>query len=304
MKWLIVLALLGACRIDSLDVTGKPCPCPSGWICDPGSQTCQRSTSDQDSGVVDAMLTDAGFDLVTGLLYYYKFDQTSGQSIVDDSPTNRRGTACSAAQTAWVPGKVGNAMKFNGVGYMSYVMFPSPTSQSCTCGPHEPMTGSFTVSMWVMFDSFHGYNGYTLGDYAASYGSAGGNGGAWGLGALDACGGVTTAGISVTSPTNGRVNRCGNTALSAGTWYFLTGVYDAGARTLDIYLDGQKDNGGFTTNSPAVPSSLNLLPQDQCPYIAASANQNSLLFGSADEFRLYSRALTAAEVAELYRISQ
>ena len=304
VRWLVAIMLIGACRIDELDVTGKPCPCPSGWVCDPGTETCQRSAPPGEDASIDAMLTDAGFDLVTGLRYHYRFDETAGQQVADSSPTTRRGFACSAAQTTWVPGKVGNAMRFNGVGYMSYVMFPHGGGGSCTCAPHEAWTGSFTVSMWVQFDSFHGYNGYTLGDYAASYGSAGGNGGAWGLGALDECTGVTVAGVSVTTPTNGRVNRCGTTPLNVASWYFLTGVYDQTARTLDIYVNGVKDSGALTSNSPAVPASLNQIPQDQCPYIASSANQNSLLFGSVDEFRLYERALTAAEIAELYRISQ
>jgi hypothetical protein len=94
------------------------------------------------------------------------------------------------------------------------------------------------------------------------------------------------------------------TAVKTPHWYYLTGVYDQAARTLDIYVNGVKDNGAFTANSPAVPAALNEVRGDQCPYIASSANQNSLLFGAVDEFRLYERALTAAEVAELYRISQ
>src|ERR1041385_2175652 len=41
----IVLAALAlaACRIHDLDLTGKPCPCPDGWVCDPATSTCARS---------------------------------------------------------------------------------------------------------------------------------------------------------------------------------------------------------------------------------------------------------------------
>jgi hypothetical protein len=101
-----------------------------------------------------------------------------------------------------------------------------------------------------------------------------------------------------------RINRCGATPLVINTWHYITGVYNASAKTLDVYLDGVKDNGGFKAGSPAVPSEINTPPSNQCIYIASAANQNNLLFGFVDEFRLYSRALSAAEIAELYRVSQ
>ena len=34
---------VGACTIDPLDLTGKPCPCPSGWSCDTATNTCARA---------------------------------------------------------------------------------------------------------------------------------------------------------------------------------------------------------------------------------------------------------------------
>ena len=76
------------------------------------------------------------------------------------------------------------------------------------------------------------------------------------------------------------------------------------ARSIEIYLNGVLDSGSMTSGSPPIPSASNTLPPEQCPYLASSANQNNLLYGTLDEFRLYSRALTATEVAELYRISQ
>ena len=300
MRFLLLplLTLVGACRVDALDVTGKPCPCPSDWVCDPGSQTCQRSASELDGS--DDGVVDASFDLVSGLLYHYKFDQASGQAVPDSAPTNRRGHACSATDTMWRTGVRGNALHFNGTEYASFVLFPATT---CSCGAAEQITGSFSTSLWVQFDSFHGYNGYTLGDVAAMHGTAGGQEGGWGIGASDACG-TTTASVTITSPGNGpRVNRCGTTPLAVATWYHLTGVYDASARTLDIYVNGVKDSGALTPSSPAVPTSINA-PPATCPYIGSSANQNSLLYGSVDEFRLYNRALSSAEVAELYRVSQ
>jgi hypothetical protein len=291
-----LIALLAACRIDALDVTGKPCPCPSDWICETSTQTCQRASSED--AATDGT-TDAGFDLATGLRYYFKFDQTSGQAIPDSSPMNRPGRAASAAQTMWIAGVRGNALHFTGDPYMAYAFFPTMNN---VCTNPEQTMGSFTLSLWVKFDAFHTFNGYTLGDIAAMHGSSGGLEGGFGIGATDQCG-TTTAGVTITTPANVRINRCGTSTLAVDTWHYLTGVYDATATTLDIYVNGVKENGALSTATP-IPTSINTPAADVCMYLAASQNQNSLLYGSLDEFRLYHRALTPAEIAELYRVSQ
>jgi hypothetical protein len=290
-----LLVTLAACRIASIDLTGTPCPCPSDYRCEEATNTCTRTTVQDPDAAPD--VSDGGFDLTRNLLYYFKLDQNSGQVITDSSPTPRAGWAASSVETMWTAGRVGNALKFNGVGYASYVFFPTSAS---TCGTPERISGSFTASAWAKFDSFHTAN-YSLGDVVAMHGSAGGQEGGWGIGASDRCG-TTTASVSVQAPSNGpRVNRCGGTVLAPATWYHITGVYDAGAKTLDIYLNGVKDNGAI---QGGVPASINMPPANQCMYLAASANQSNLLLGSIDEFRLYDRALTSAEVDALYRASQ
>ena len=37
--------------------------------------------------------------------------------------------------------------------------------------------------------------------------------------------------------------RYGATTLQANNWYYVTGVYNAAAQTLDVYLNGRLDNG-------------------------------------------------------------
>ena len=37
--------------------------------------------------------------------------------------------------------------------------------------------------------------------------------------------------------------RYGATTLQANTWYYVTGVYNAATRTMDVYLNGVLDNG-------------------------------------------------------------
>ena len=37
--------------------------------------------------------------------------------------------------------------------------------------------------------------------------------------------------------------RYGATPLALDTWYYVAGVYDAEAKTMDVYLNGELDNG-------------------------------------------------------------
>ena len=52
--------LSGMCGIAELDVTGKRCPCPSGYFCDLATDTCQRGAP-TDAGI-DSSVTDAAID--------------------------------------------------------------------------------------------------------------------------------------------------------------------------------------------------------------------------------------------------
>jgi len=292
----VLVLALAACRVDGIDLAGKACPCPAGYVCDLSTNTCAHSATPGD-GAPDTPNTT--YDLTTGLQYYFKLDEPSGQSVVDSSPNANNGYALSATHTTWTAGKVGGALHFDGTGYSSYVIYPSASG---TCGSNTlTTTGSFTAAAWVRFDSFKPYNGYTIGDAAMMHGTSGGMEGGWGLGATDGCNSETAA-ITVTNPSDQRINRCGTTALAADTWYHLTGVYNATARSLDLYVNGVIDTGPLTAGSAQVPTSINA-PSAQCPYLAAASNQQLLLVGSLDEVRFYTRALTADEVGALYRAS-
>ena len=45
------------------------------------------------------------------LVLWYKFDETSGNTVKDSSGNGRDGTAMNTADSNWVPGVLGNAMK-------------------------------------------------------------------------------------------------------------------------------------------------------------------------------------------------
>ena len=93
---------------------------------------------------------------------------------------------------------------------------------------------------------------------------------------------------------SGRVQRYSTTVRSLDVWYYVTGVYDAAARTLDIYVNGVLDNGVLAGTIPA--------SQVDAPVNAYIGKRSSLYGGRyffngiIDNVRLYNLALSQAEI--------
>ena len=86
--------------------------------------------------------------------------------------------------------------------------------------------------------------------------------------------------------------RYGATTLQPNTWYYVTGVYDATAQTLNVYLNGQLDNGALqgTVTASQQNSTANVT-------IGRRAGSTGFEFsGRIDDVRIYSRALTQAQI--------
>src|SRR5207245_8488045 len=80
------------------------------------------------------------------------------------------------------------------------------------------------------------------------------------------------------------------TVRSLNTWYHVAGVYNAAARTLDIYVNGVRDNGVLTGTIPAsqINSAVN---------VNIGRRSGGYYFnGIIDEMRIYNRALSQAEI--------
>jgi hypothetical protein len=52
-----------------------------------------------------------------------------------------------------------------------------------------------------------------------------------------------TFGIAVSASSNSRTQRYSTTVRLLNVWYHVAGVYNASARTLDVYVNGVLDNG-------------------------------------------------------------
>jgi hypothetical protein len=150
------------------------------------------------------------------------------------------------------------------------------------------MVGSMTISAWINSSSFPGDDAAIVSSLTS-------------LGyQLDTTvdRGPRTIGFKLVNQCGGLMARYGATPLVLDRWYHVAGVYDATAQTLDVYLNGELDNGfllGSVTGRQR--SSRGVL------YIGRRSRLEGYEFaGTIDDVRLYSRALTKAEiVADMQR---
>ena len=47
----ISAVVLGGCVLEPVELDGRACPCVSGWVCDPSTETCRRSAQETSGGV-------------------------------------------------------------------------------------------------------------------------------------------------------------------------------------------------------------------------------------------------------------
>jgi VanZ family protein len=108
--------------------------------------------------------------------------------------------------------------------------------------------------------------------------------------------GQRTVAMKIANASGGAMSRYGSTPIVSGSWYHVAGVYDADARTIDVYVNGQLDNG--CVQGPITPS--------QQPSLAGAAigigarHRGAAFPGAIDDVRIYSRALSEEEITAEY----
>ncbi len=205
---------------------------------------------------------------------WWKLDENTGtSSVVDSSGNGNTGTMSGFSATDWIPGKVGQALNFDG------------SNNTITKADNAIFTPSaFTYSLWVKFNSlstnqtvfehdhstgsFRAYNLYyqnsdnTL--YFFVYSSA--------------CALATNGNLSMTG------------LITAGTWNYITWTWDGS--TVSTYLNG-KFNG-----SKALASLCN--GDGSFSLGAGDGGIGNFVNGSIDDFKFYNYARTPAQIAYDY----
>jgi hypothetical protein len=217
-------------------------------------------------------VTVANAQTPAGLAAAYGFSEGKGATTADSSGNGNTGVINGATWTT--QGESGTALAYNGAG--AYVDIGN--------GSALRITGSMTISAWINSAAF------PVDDAAIVSKRTSANIGFQLDTTVDT--GPRTVGFKLTSPSGAKMFRYGATVLRTNQWYYVTGVYDAAAQTVTVYVNGRLDNG--VTMGPVVGS------QQDSPLnvnIGRRAGNTGFNFGGViDDVRIYNRALSQTEI--------
>ena len=204
-----------------------------------------------------------------GLVGWWKFNDGSGGVAADWSGNNLSGTI--DGDPSWIDGPAGKALQLDGDG--DYVDLGNDADLN--------ITNQITVAVWIKVDIFdcEWQAIITKGD------------GSWRLQRNGTQGSIEFACTGAFVPNALVGSLFGTINVDDGRWHHIVGTYD-GSR-ICLYVDGKLDISSEATGSVNV--------NDHNVLIGANAEKPGRNFkGSIDDVRIYSYALSAEEVEELY----
>ncbi len=203
---------------------------------------------------------------------YWTLDESGGRIALDSSGHGLHGRF--SKEPRRLAGVLGGAVNLDGA--KDYIDFGHPSALR--------LTGSMTISAWINSSSFPADDAAIVSQLQSGFGYQ-----------LDTTvdRGPRTIGFKLTNSCGNLMARYGATPLAAGVWYHVAGVYDAGAQTLDVYLNGQLDNGFLL--GPVTPAQHSSRAD---VYVGRRSDLENFQFaGSIDDVRVYSLALAKNEIA-------
>ncbi len=207
-------------------------------------------------------------NLDSGLAAYWKLDENTGTSAGDTSANALTGTLTNGP--TWTTGRIGSAVQFDG------------TNDRIEVGDQSTLEGydQISVSAWANPSVISGAEETIVSKEL--------------IFKLDIS--ATAGNVARFMTGNSWSGLHSTTVLSTGTWYHIVGTYDG--VTKKIYINGALEastalTGNITTNTRSV----------QIGSYDSSGTPTAFLTGAIDEVRVYNRALSAEEVANLYRLT-
>ncbi len=205
--------------------------------------------------------------LTTGLVAWWKLDETGGRQAADSSGNGLHGTL--VGEPKWRPdgGVIGGALEFDGIG--DHIVIGNQSQFDLTEG--------IAVTAWVKVRRFdrNWQAIVTKGDTA------------WRI-ARDRdrdCVQFAFSSVPKEQLLKGRIN------VNDGQWHHVAGVYDG--RKMFLYVDGKLDLSAETATSIPV--------NDQPVYIGENSQRPGRRWnGLIDDVRVYNRALAPQEIEALY----
>lgn len=212
------------------------------------------------------------------LVAHWSLDEGADLVAQDSSPSGSSDGQLMNGPT-WVNGMIGSALRFDGLN--DYIEFGNP--------PSVQLNSSMTIALWVFAERLTDYP--TLISKNGGFGDVG-----WAL-ALE--NGYPTLKIGQPGEKSKTSTRTSSAQISLGHWHHIAGVYNAGQKTLSIYVDGVLSNGLL---NGAVPSSqrnsgqnINVGRRTRYPDNIA----RRYFKGTLDDIRIYDRALSSDELEAL-----
>ena len=242
-----------------------------------GATVTAESVANQLAGWWEAppwMTTNPRGALSNGTLEaYWSFDRLEDGMIADASVGHLNGRVVNSPVLA--PGVLGSSILLNGT---QWVDFGAPTALR--------LSGSMTLSAWIRPTDFPS-------DDAAIISSLAPGDHGYQLD-LTVDQGPRTIGFKVKDGSGHLMARYGRTPIAVDRWYHVAGVYDASARTLDVYLNGRRDSGCLlgTVADHQEPSGGHVL-------VGARPQLTGYEYiGDIDDVRIQSRSLQPLEIEE------
>jgi hypothetical protein len=225
------------------------------------------------SAVIGAPATAAAS---AGLVGYWNFDEGQGTLAADSSGFGNNATL--EGNAAWVPGHSGFALSFDGSG-LGRVQVPDSSSL-------EPSSG-VTVESWIKSAGSPGVYRYIVAKGAAGCITA-----SYGL--YTGLSGGLEFYVSTGHGTAYRDSPDAGDTIWDGRWHFVVGTYDGAA--VRLYVDGKQVGSGTPWTQPigyTLSASNDLFIGDY----PGCRNIDWGFRGTIDEVSVWSRALSAAEIA-------
>lgn len=219
-----------------------------------------------------------------GLIAYWPFDEESGSSFADESGNGNDGTLTGAE---FLSGKVGNALYFDGVN--DFAIVPYSPAFNLT----NYVTDGFSIEEWVNVDDTGSH--WIFSQFTDTFTNN--------LNYLGRLSHTLSTGSGIIATSYASTN--GTTypdwpiqSLSVGAWHHVVSTYKA--NIFKLYIDGVLK----TTSS--LPGTLSGT-LSETPFVIGAkwqggSNYDLKFKGYIDEMKIYSRALTAAEVEAHYQI--
>ncbi|MEU5276962.1 family 43 glycosylhydrolase [Streptomyces asoensis] len=262
-------------------------PVAVDWDAVPASAYAQPGTFAVTGGLPDGAalpvraevtVSAEGPDVPADLLLHYGFDETSGNIAVDSSGHGNHGTYVRTPEFG--TGVDGGSFKMSGDSATSpYVKIPGGVLEGA---------GSVTVSTYAKWKGGAAFQWlFGLGPDSNKY-----------LFATPSNGGSSLYSAITKASWSAESKLTAGSQLTPGQWRHVTVTLDGATGTMVLYVDGVE--AARATGVTVKPSELYDSAKDYSGYIGRSLYSADPYFGGeVDDFRVYGRALSAAEVMEL-----